>query len=69
MQPHFMVRAAQGVVLVTTKRSSTSEKTKSFYSGNFRNLEKVNQFLDYQNGWEREKTTYLLDHNLTKAST
>ena len=57
-------RAAQGVVLVTTKRSSTFEKTKVSYSGNFQ-FEKVNQFLDYQNGWGTGENSYLLDHKLT----
>lgn len=60
-------RAAQGVVLVTTKRSSTFEKTKVSYSGNFQ-FEKVNQFLDYQNGWGTGENSYLLDHK-TDTST
>lgn len=49
---------------MTTKRSSTFEKTKVSYSGNFQ-FEKVNHFLDYQNGWGTGENSYLLDHKLT----
>lgn len=59
-------RAAQGVVLITTKRSKSFEKAKISYSGNFQ-FEKVTQFLDYQNGWGTGENSFLLDHKLTLA--
>lgn len=59
-------RAAQGVVLVTTKRSGSFDKTKVTYNGNFQ-FEKVNQFLDYQNGWGTGENSFALDHKLTLA--
>lgn len=57
-------RAAQGVILITTKKSSTFEKAKITYSGNFQ-FEKVTQFMDYQNGWGTGENSFLLDHTLT----
>lgn len=60
-------RAAQGVVLITTKRSNSFDKAKVTYSGNFQ-FDKVTQFLDYQNGWGTGENSFLLDHKLTLAA-
>ena len=43
-------RAAQGVVLITTKKANSLGKAKISYNGNFQ-FEKVSQYMDYQNGW------------------
>lgn len=57
-------RAAQGVVLITTKKSNSFERAKISYNGNFQ-FEKIQQFLDYQNGWGTGENNYKLDHKLT----
>ncbi|WP_106832311.1 SusC/RagA family TonB-linked outer membrane protein [Parabacteroides pacaensis] len=57
-------RAAQGVVLVTTKRADAFGKPKISYNGNFQ-FEKISQLLEYQNGWGTGENAYTLDHKLT----
>lgn len=57
-------RAAQGVVLITTKKANSLGKAKISYNGNFQ-FEKVSQYMDYQNGWGTGENSFTLDHSLT----
>lgn len=59
-------RAAQGVVLITTKKSGNYGRAKITYNGNFQ-FEKIYQFMDYQNGWGTGENNYKLDHKLALA--
>ncbi len=56
-------RAAQGVVLITTKKSTVKDRAKVSYNGNFQ-FERIAQFMDYQNGWGTGENNYKLDHKL-----
>lgn len=54
-------RAANGVVLITTKKSSSLNRIKVSYNGNFQ-FETINQLLEYQNGWGTGENNYKLEN-------
>lgn len=58
-------RAAQGVVLITTKKSASFDRARITYNGNFQ-WEKITQFMDYQDGWGTGEN-YRLDHKNNMA--
>lgn len=55
-------RAANGVVLVTTKKANAQNRIKVSYNGNIQ-LERINQFLEYQNGWGTGENNYKLENS------
>lgn len=55
-------RAANGVVLVTTKKANAQNRVKVSYNGNIQ-LERINQFLEYQNGWGTGENNYKLENS------
>lgn len=62
-------RAANGVILITTKKSSSMNKINVSYNGNFQ-FERISQLMEYQNGWgtgennfKLENSTYTLPQN------
>lgn len=68
-------RAANGVVLITTKKSSSQNRVKISYNGNYQ-LETINQLLEYQDGWgtgennfKLENSTYTLPQNSNRTNT
>lgn len=67
-------RAANGVVLITTKKSSSLNRVRVSYNGNFQ-FETINQLLEYQNGWgtgennfKLENSTYTLPQDGTRTN-
>lgn len=55
-------RAANGVVLVTTKKANAQNRVKVSYNGNIQ-LERINQFLEYQNGWGTGENNFKLENS------
>ena len=55
-------RAANGVVLITTKKSSSMNRIKVSYNGNVQ-FERINQFLEYQNGWGTGENNFKLENS------
>lgn len=55
-------RAANGVVLVTTKKANAQNRIKVSYNGNIQ-LERINQFLEYQNGWGTGENNFKLENS------
>ncbi|MDD6052699.1 MAG: SusC/RagA family TonB-linked outer membrane protein [Bacteroidales bacterium] len=55
-------RAANGVVLITTKKAQSQNRVRVSYNGNFQ-FEKINQFLEYQNGWGTGENNFKLENS------
>lgn len=55
-------RAANGVVLITTKKASNMNRIKITYNGNFQ-FERINQLMDYQNGWGTGENNFKLENS------
>lgn len=55
-------RAANGVVLITTKSASTQNRVKVSYNANVQ-LESINQLLEYQNGWGTGENNFKLENS------
>ena len=55
-------RAANGVVLITTKKSSTPGYIKVSYDGNLQ-FERIGQLLEYQNGWGTGENNFKLENS------
>lgn len=55
-------RAANGVVLITTKKSNSMNRIKVSYNGNFQ-FERISQFLEYQNGWGTGENNFKLENS------
>ncbi len=55
-------RAANGVVLITTKKADSFNKVKVSYNGNFQ-FERINQLLEYQNGWGTGENNFKLENS------
>lgn len=59
-------RAAQGVILITTKKGSSFDKVKVTYNSNLQ-FETISQWPEYQNGWGTGESTYKLGGTTTLA--
>lgn len=55
-------RAANGVVLITTKRSAAKDKIRVSYNGNFQ-FERISQLLEYQDGWGTGENNFKLENS------
>jgi len=55
-------RAANGVILITTKKAHNQNKIKLSYNGNFQ-FERINQLLEYQNGWGTGENNFKLENS------
>jgi len=55
-------RAANGVILITTKKASLQNRIKITYDGNFQ-FEKINQLIEYQNGWGTGENNFKLENS------
>ena len=55
-------RAANGVILITTKRSSQQNRVKITYNGNFQ-FDRINQLMEYQNGWGTGENNFKLENS------
>lgn len=55
-------RAANGVVLITTKRAQEMNRIRVSYNGNFQ-FERINQLLEYQNGWGTGENNFKLENS------
>ena len=55
-------RAANGVILITTKKARGQNKVNFSYNGNFQ-FETINQLLEYQNGWGTGENNFKLENS------
>ena len=55
-------RAANGVILITTKKSTAQNRIRVTYNGNFQ-FDKITQLLDYQNGYGTGENNYKLENS------
>lgn len=67
-------RAANGVVLITTKKATAMDRVRVSYNGNLQ-FERISQLLEYQNGWgtgennfKLENSTYTLPQDGTRTN-
>lgn len=67
-------RAANGVVLITTKKATAMDRVCVSYNGNLQ-FERISQLLEYQNGWgtgennfKLENSTYTLPQDGTRTN-
>ena len=55
-------RAANGVILITTKKASQQNRIRVTYNGNFQ-FDRINQLLEYQNGWGTGENNFKLENS------